>query len=70
MPPTHTAVIDGSIGCLILSGVPGDGKTTVAGLVAGCLPRSAVLGADAVARMVRSGWVGLWASRPRRPVPS
>jgi len=50
--------IDGSSGCLVISGVPGAGKTTVAGLVAHSLPRSAVPDADALARMVRSGWVG------------
>lgn len=50
--------IDGSRGCLIVSGVPGAGKSTVAGLVAEALPRSAVVDADAVAMMVRSGWVG------------
>src|SRR5664280_2093499 len=50
--------IDGSSGCLVISGVPGAGKTTVSGLVADSLPRSAVPDADALARMVRSGWVG------------
>ena len=50
--------IDGSSGCLVISGVPGAGKTTVAGLVADSLPRCAVPDADALARMVRSGWVG------------
>jgi adenylylsulfate kinase-like enzyme len=50
--------IDGSSGCLVISGVPGAGKTTVAGLVADSLPRSAVPDADDLARMVRSGWVG------------
>lgn len=58
---THGATagpIDGSRGCLVLSGVPGAGKSTVAGLVADALPRSAVVAADAVAMMVRSGWVG------------
>ena len=53
-----TGPIDGSRGCLVLSGVPGAGKTTVADLVAGHLPRAAVPDGDAVARMVRSGWVG------------
>ena len=50
--------IDGSSGCLVISGVPGAGKSTVASLVADGLPRSAVTDADALARMVRSGWVG------------
>jgi len=42
----------------VISGVPGAGKSSVAGLVADSLPRSAVPDADALARMVRSGWVG------------
>ena len=50
--------INGSSGCLVISGVPGAGKATVAVLVADSLPRSAVPDADALARMVRSGWVG------------
>jgi hypothetical protein len=49
--------IDGSSGCLVISGVPGAGKSSVAGLVADSLPRSAVPDADALARIVRSGWV-------------
>jgi hypothetical protein len=54
----RSSPIDGSSGCLVISGVPGAGKTTVAGLVANSFPRSAVPDADALARMVRSGWVG------------
>lgn len=45
-------------GCLILSGLPGAGKTTVAQAVAASLVRSAILAGDDVSRMVASGWVG------------
>ena len=45
-------------GCLILSGTPGAGKTTVARLLAGSLPRSAHIGGDDVSLMVASGAVG------------
>ena len=45
-------------GALVLSGVPGAGKTTVAREVAARLTRSAVVAGDDVSRMVASGWVG------------
>lgn len=58
MTTAPASSIDGFRGCLILSGVPGAGKSTVAALVARALPRCAVVNADALAMMVRSGWVG------------
>lgn len=45
-------------GCLVLSGAPGAGKTTVAAMVAASLPRSAIVEGDDVSRMIASGWVG------------
>ena len=45
-------------GCLVLSGAPGAGKTTVAKAVAAALTRSAIVAGDEVSRMVASGWVG------------
>ncbi|TDC84014.1 phosphotransferase [Micromonospora sp. KC606] len=44
-------------GCVIVSGMPGAGKSTVASLAAGLLPRAAVVGGDDVCRMIRSGFV-------------
>ena len=43
-------------GCVI-AGMPGAGKTTITGLVAGSLPRAAQVGGDAVNDMIRSGFV-------------
>ncbi len=45
-------------GCLVLSGAPAAGKTTVANAVAASLMRSAIVAGDDVSRMVVSGWVG------------
>jgi len=44
-------------GCVIVTGMPGAGKTTITGLVAGSLPRAAQVGGDAVNDMIRSGFV-------------
>ncbi|MGQ0777328.1 MAG: AAA family ATPase [Pseudonocardiales bacterium] len=44
-------------GCVILSGMPGAGKSTVASLAARLLPRAAVVGGDDVCMMIRSGFV-------------
>lgn len=44
--------------CLIVTGAPGAGKSTVSRLVAGRLTRSAVLNGDQVNRLVVSGRVG------------
>ena len=44
-------------GCVIVSGMPGAGKTTVTALAAGLLPRAAQVKGDDVNRMIRSGRV-------------
>ena len=44
-------------GCVIVTGMPGAGKTTITALAAGLLPRAAQVGGDAVNDMVRSGFV-------------
>ena len=44
-------------GCVIVTGMPGAGKTTITALVAGSLPRAAQVGGDAVNDMIRSGFV-------------
>lgn len=48
---------DAASGCVILTGMPGAGKTTVAKLLGGLLPRSAHVSGDAVNAMIRSGFV-------------
>ena len=44
-------------GCVIVSGMPGAGKSTVTALAAGMLPRAAQVKGDDVNRMIRSGRV-------------
>jgi chloramphenicol 3-O-phosphotransferase len=44
-------------GCVILTGRPGAGKTTIATLAGRLLPRAAQVGGDAVNHMIRSGFV-------------
>jgi predicted kinase len=49
---------NGISGCVIVTGMPGAGKTTVTSLVAGLMPRAAQVGGDAVSMMmIRSGFV-------------
>lgn len=49
--------LDGGQACLLITGCPGAGKTTVAQSVARSLSRSAVINGDAVARLVVGGYV-------------
>ncbi|WP_199037655.1 AAA family ATPase [Glycomyces salinus] len=46
-------------GCLLITGTPGAGKTTVSRLVAERLPRAARLDGDVFAMMLVSGWVNM-----------
>jgi chloramphenicol 3-O-phosphotransferase len=48
---------DAVTGCVILTGMPGAGKTTVAKALGGLLPRSAHVDGDAANAMIRSGHV-------------
>lgn len=54
---TGAQALDGGRVCLLVTGVPGAGKTTVANRLAGSLPRSALLSGDMIARLVVGGYV-------------
>lgn len=49
---------DGFSGCVIITGMPGAGKTTITEIVGRLLPRAAQVPGDAVNGMIRSGAVG------------
>ncbi len=48
---------DAVSGCVIVTGMPGAGKTTITALAGRLLPRAAQVGGDAVNMMIRSGFV-------------
>jgi energy-coupling factor transporter ATP-binding protein EcfA2 len=53
-------------GCVIVTGMPGAGKTTITSLVARLLPRAAQVSGDAVNVTIRGGFVWFM-GRPSRP---
>lgn len=55
--PHDGRTMDHGRACLIVTGAPGAGKSTVAGLVARALSRSALLDAYVVSRLVAGGYV-------------
>ena len=59
MTPTDEASseLDGGRVCLLVTGAPGAGKTTVAGNLARSMSRSSVISGDTVARLVVGGYV-------------
>lgn len=57
--PAPTSSLDHGAACLLVTGAPGAGKSTVSRLVAQALTRSALLRGDFVSRLVVSGHV--WA---------
>jgi predicted kinase len=59
--PSRDVSSDGFSGCVIITGMPGAGKTTTTDLVGRSLPRGAQVGGDAVNSMIRSGSVGFMA---------
>jgi predicted kinase len=50
-------------GCVIVSGMPGAGKSTIAGLAARRLPKAAQVRGDDMNQMIQSGYVG-WMAKP------
>lgn len=56
--PIGAREVDTLPGCLVVTGLPGAGKSTVTRLVAAALPRAARIDGDAVNEMIVSGWVG------------
>jgi chloramphenicol 3-O-phosphotransferase len=57
MQTSRGVTTDDVSGCVIVTGMPGAGKTTITSLVAQLMPRAAQVGGDAVNIMVRSGFV-------------
>jgi energy-coupling factor transporter ATP-binding protein EcfA2 len=57
METSRGVTTDDVSGCVIVTGMPGAGKTTITSLVAGLMPRAAQVGGDAVNVMIRSGFV-------------
>jgi predicted kinase len=50
-------------GCIIVTGMPGAGKSTVTGLAARLLPKAAQVKGDDMNQMIKSGYVG-WMGEP------
>jgi predicted kinase len=57
METSPVVTTDVGSGCVIVTGMPGAGKTTVTSLAAGLMPRAAQVSGDAVNVMIRSGYV-------------
>ena len=51
------------VGCVIVTGMPGAGKSTITHLAAASLPKAAQVKGDDMNQMIKSGYVG-WMSKP------
>ncbi|THV39750.1 AAA family ATPase [Glycomyces buryatensis] len=56
---TDVETVENLAGCLLITGTPGAGKTTVTQMVAERLPRAARLDADVFGMMLVSGWANM-----------
>ena len=63
MEASFAMVADDLSGCVIVSGMPGAGKSAVTGLAARLLPKAAQVTGDDVNQMIQSGYVG-WMGNP------
>jgi adenylylsulfate kinase-like enzyme len=55
--PSRDVAADDVSGCVIVTGMPAAGKTTITSLAAALMPRAAQVSGDAVNLMIRSGYV-------------
>jgi predicted kinase len=57
MEASRCVMTESVVGCVVVTGMPGAGKTTVTSLAAWLMPRAAQVGGDDVNAMIRSGFV-------------
>jgi predicted kinase len=51
------------VGCVVVTGMPGAGKSTISGLAAALLPKAAQVRGDDMNQMIKRGYVG-WMNEP------
>jgi predicted kinase len=57
MESSRRVMAESVVGCVLVTGMPGAGKTTVTSLAARLMPHAAQVGGDDVNAMIRSGFV-------------